>query len=64
MFEITLLAGLAPVSDKMYHYLHIILMLFLIVSQILLYKSLDKNNLTSKYALWLALEMGFTAIGD
>lgn len=64
MFEITLLVGLAPVPEKMYHSLHITLMLVLIVSQILLYKSLKKNNLTAKYALWLALGMGFTAIGD
>ncbi|HUM84555.1 MAG TPA: hypothetical protein PLN48_12410 [Lachnospiraceae bacterium] len=64
MFEITLLAGLAPVPEKIYHFLHIFLMLVLIVSQILLYKSLDKNKLTSKYALWFALGMGFTAIGD
>ena len=39
-------------------------MLVLIFSQILLYKSLKKNNLTSKYALWLALGMALTAIGD
>jgi len=64
MFEITLLVGLAPISEKIYHYLHIFLMLVLIVSQILLYKSLKKNNLTSKYALWFALGMGLTAIGD
>jgi len=64
IFEITLLAGLASVSDKLYHYLHIFLMLVLIFSQILLYKSLKKNNLMAKYALWFALGMGLTAIGD
>ena len=64
MLEITLLAGLVSISDKIYHYLHIILMLVLIVSQILLHKSLKNNNPISKYALWFALGMGFTAIGD
>mgnify|MGYP001369223084 CR=1 FL=1 len=31
IFEITLLAGLASVSDKLYHYLHIFLMLVLLI---------------------------------
>jgi len=64
MFEITLLVGVVPASENLYHFLHISLMLILIVSQILLHKSLKKDNLPSKYTLWLALGMGFTAIGD
>ncbi len=64
MFEITLLAGLLPVPEKIYHFLHIFLMLVLIFSQVMLYTSLKKTNLTSQYALWFALGMGFTAIGD
>jgi hypothetical protein len=64
MFEIHLLAGLDSVSDSIYHFLHISFMSVLIVAQVLLYRSFKGNNQSSKYALWFAIGIAFTAIGD
>lgn len=62
--EITLLIGLFQFSDALYHGIHLLLMATLIVLQLTLFLTADKNLQTRKYALWFAIATTFTAVGD
>jgi hypothetical protein len=61
--EMALLASVYTVSDGVYHGIHLALMAILIGSQLALYVR-HKGLETSRYAKWLAIGLGATAVGD
>lgn len=62
--EVTLLAGLFPVNDLLYHSFHLMLMAALIVSQFQVYRRLDAESPARPLALCFAIGALFTAVGD
>jgi hypothetical protein len=62
--EITLLAGLFPVNDLIYHGLHLALMAALITSQWMVFRSASPQDPRRWLAFCFALGAMFTAVGD
>jgi hypothetical protein len=62
--EITLLAGLFPVNDLIYHGLHLVLMAALITSQWLVFRRASLQDPRRRLALCFAFGALFTAVGD
>lgn len=62
--EVNLLAGIEHVSDAVYHGLHVALMAAVVLSQLALYLSNKGTSPHAGYALWMALGMASTAVGD
>ena len=62
--EVNLLASIEHVSDSVYHGLHIAFMASIVLSQLALYLSCKGSSRHAGYALWLALGMSSTAVGD
>lgn len=64
VIEITLLAKLFENNNFIYHGLHVMFMSLLAISQLVLYMRTPKQLASRKYALWFALGMISTMIGD
>lgn len=62
--EMALLGGVYTLSDGVYHGIHIALMTTLVASQLALYLKYRGQLKSSRYALWFAVALASTMIGD
>ena len=64
ILEITLLTKILIVENYVYHTIHIVFMMMLIVLLFVFFLKNKKDLSNRKYVIWMAVGMAFTTIGD